>query len=65
MKEVMKISELVKEGYPEGRIRQISRSDRFDEVGFSMGEKRKTYFFNVAKLDRLLKELSYEGKRYV
>lgn len=53
---VMTISELVESGYPESVVRQIARSQKFEEVGFSTGDKRKTYYFFVEKLDELLKK---------
>lgn len=56
MKSVMTISELTKEGYPESIIRQISRSELFEEVGFATGRKRKTYYFYTEKLNKLLKK---------
>ena len=52
---VMTITKLTDSGYPESIIRQIARSDRFREVGFTTGDKRKTYYFFVEKLDELLK----------
>ena len=51
----MTITQLVQNGYSESIIRQISRSERFDEVGFATGDKRKTYYFFVEKLDEFLK----------
>lgn len=56
MKSVMTITELIDEGYPESVLRQIARSQKFEEVGFSTGEKRKTYYFFVEELDKLLKK---------
>lgn len=56
MKSVMTITELIDEGYPESVLRQIARSQKFEEVGFSTGDKRKTYYFFVEKLDELLKK---------
>ena len=60
VKQVLTITELVEEGYPESRIRQIARSDDFPQVGFSTGKKRKTYFFHKEKLDKYLERKSYE-----
>lgn len=60
VKSVMSITELVNEGYPESRIRKISRSDDFPQVGFSTGKKRKTYYFHREKLDKYLERKSYE-----
>lgn len=56
MKSVMTITELTKEGYPESVLRQIARSQKFEEVGFYTGGKRKTYYFFVEELDKLLKK---------
>lgn len=56
MKSVMTITELIDEGYPESILRQIARSQKFEEVGFSTGDKRKTYYFFVEELDKLLKK---------
>ena len=56
MKPVMSISELVEQGYPESTLRQITRSRKFEEVGFATGDKRKTYYFFVEELDKLLKK---------
>ena len=56
MKSVMTITELIDEGYPESVLRQIARSQKFEEVGFSTGDKRKTYYFFVEELDKLLKK---------
>lgn len=56
MKQVMSISELVEQGYPESALRQIARSQEFEEVGFYTGGKRKTYYFFVEPLNKLLKK---------
>ena len=56
MKQVMSISELVEQGYPESTLRQITRAQKFEEVGFATGDKRKTYYFFVEELDKLLKK---------
>lgn len=56
MNTVMTITELIDEGYPESVLRQIARSQKFEEVGFSTGDKRKTYYFFVEQLDKLLKK---------
>ena len=48
MKQVMSISELVEQGYP--------GSKEFEEVGFYTGGKRKTYYFFVEPLNKLLKK---------
>lgn len=56
MKSVMTITELIDEGYPESVLRQIARSQKFEEVGFSTGDKRKTYYFFVEPLNKLLKK---------
>lgn len=53
---VMTIRNLADRGYPESILRQIARSDRFEEVGFATGDKRKTYYFFVEKLDEFLKK---------
>ena len=58
----MTIRKLAEDGYPLKRIRQISRSEDFYDygLGFAIGKKRKTYYFYVEKLDKYLKEKSYE-----
>lgn len=56
MKQVMSIRELVEQGYPESALRQIARSQEFEEVGFYTGGKRKTYYFFVEPLNKLLKK---------
>lgn len=48
------ITQLVKENYPRILLEQIAHSQEFPQVGFSTGEKRKTYYFNKEKLDKYL-----------
>lgn len=50
-KEVYTITELMKMGFPERVIREVSRSENFYEIGFHSG--KTAYFF----LDKLKKEL--------
>ena len=51
---VASISELVEQGFPQSDLLRIAHSEDFPSVGFSTGDKRKTYFFYIDKLKAYL-----------
>lgn len=54
MKPVMALGDLVKEGYPEGMLRRISKSEDFPLVGFREDGKKTKIYFYVSKLEKYL-----------
>lgn len=55
MSTIRTIKQLVEENhYPKNLLLQLAHCESFSEFGFSTGEKRKTYYFYLEKLERYL-----------